>query len=288
MSLRSCVLLAAAAAPVAAQPAELEFRSDVRLVEVYATVVDRRGRYLDGLSRERFQVTDNGAPQTIVTFETDTANLSCALLLDTTGSMARALPVVKNAILKLLDRLRDGDAVAVYGFSTRLAALQDFTTDKAAVKKAVLDTRPSGRTALFDAISRVSREIGRRSGKKIIVVFTDGQDNASVLSADAAVMRTKKIGVPVYTVAQGEALQSRGLVRMLKDIAQRTGGRSYTVEQAREIDDVFEDIALDLQHTYLLTYKAPSASDARWRSIQVTLNGVENYRLRAKEGYFPE
>jgi hypothetical protein len=106
-----------------AQTPEVTFESKVRLVEVYATVLDQRGRYLEGLERERFRVTDNGQPQPIAAFEASSADLSCALLLDTTGSMARAMPVVKNAILKLLDELRPNDAAALYAFSNRLEAL---------------------------------------------------------------------------------------------------------------------------------------------------------------------
>ncbi len=285
----ACFAAAAlAAALVSAQTGEVTFRSDVRLVEVYATVFDRGGKHLDGLTRERFQVTDNGKPQTIATFETNTADLSCALLLDTTGSMARALPVVKNAVIKLVEQLRETDSVAVYGFSTTLRVLQDFTVEKALVKKAVLGARPSGRTALFDSISQVAREIARRGGKKVIVAFTDGADNASVLAASSAMARARKIGVPVYTVAQGEALQNRELVRQLKEIARHTGGQSYSVSSSREIDEVFQDIAADLRHTYMLSYKAPPSADRKWRAVQVDISGGQGFRIRAKQGYFPE
>lgn len=273
------------AAGLAGQTPEIQFQSEVRLVEVYATVLDQKGKYVDGLERGRFQVMDDGRPQPIAVFEANSSDLSCAILLDTTGSMARSLPVVKNAILRLVDQFRPGDAVAVYGFSTQLALLQDFTTDREAVKRAVLRTRPSGRTALFDALSQVAKDISRRNGKKVVVVFTDGQDNASVLNAGAATARAKKIGVPVYTVAQGEALNSPVLVRQLKEMAQHSGGLAYAVRRPGDVEAVFEDISKDLQHTYLLAYKAPPAGEARWRPIQVEVRG---YRVRAREGYLPE
>jgi Ca-activated chloride channel family protein len=263
------------------------FRTESRLVEVYATVRDHDGRYVDGLTREKFQVSDNGVVQPLVAFESNSMRLSCAILLDTTGSMADALPTVKNSVLRMINELRADDNVAVYSFNTGLYRLVDFTTDKAAAKQAVLRTRAAGSTALFDAISEVARDITRWTGKKAIVVFTDGDDNASLLNARAAVRRAKTAGVPVYAIAEGEALKSKALLTELKDIAEMTGAQFYQAKKAKEIDPIFQEISADLQHTYMLAYKAPPAEDQRWRTIAVTVNGLKAPKLRAKEGYFP-
>src|SRR5713226_8662316 len=99
--------------PAVAQDGVL-FKSDVRLVEVYASIFDQKGRYLDGLTRDRFALIDNGTAQPIVAFEGETQEVSCAILLDTTGSMARSLPTVKNAVLHLIDEMRPYDWVATY------------------------------------------------------------------------------------------------------------------------------------------------------------------------------
>ena len=263
------------------------FRTESRLVEVYATVRDHDGRYVDGLARERFQVSDNGAVQPVVAFESNSMRLSCAILLDTTGSMADALPTVKNSVLRMIDELRADDNVAIYSFNTGLYRLVDFTTDKAAAKQAVLRTRAAGTTALFDAISELARDITRWSGKKAIVVFTDGDDNASLLNARSAVRRAKSAGVPVYAIAEGEALQSKALLTELKDIAEMTGAQFHQAKKAKEIGPIFQEISADLQHTYMLAYKAPPAEDEHWRTIGVMVNGLKNPKIRAKEGYFP-
>ena len=84
------------------------FRTETRLVEVYATIRDHNGRYVDGLSQDRFELRDNGQTQALTAFESNASNLSCAILLDTTGSMADALPVVKNSVIKLIDAMSDG------------------------------------------------------------------------------------------------------------------------------------------------------------------------------------
>jgi Ca-activated chloride channel family protein len=257
-------------------------------VEVYATVFDHKGKYLDGLDSHSFEVLDEGKPQRIITFESNRSELSCAILLDTTGSMARALPGVKNAMLRLIDEFRDNDSVAVYGFSTSLETLQDFTTDKKALRAAVLRARAAGQTALFDAIAQTAQEIGSRKGKKVMIVFTDGDDNASMLNVSAALSRVKKLGIPIYSIAQGEAFASATLSRGLKNISQITGGVAYAVRKPKEVESVFADISEDLQHGYLLTYKPPATQGFGWRKIQLVLYGLKECRVRSREGYLPE
>ena len=264
------------------------FRTETRLVEVYATIRDHNGRYLDGLTKDRFEVRDNGQAQPLAAFESNTSSLSCAILLDTTGSMADVLPVVKNSVIKLIDAMSDGDSVAVFGFANGLNRLQEFTTDKASAKQAVLRTRAAGATALFDAVSEVAREISPRSGKKALVVFTDGEDNASLLNASRAVQRAKKAGVPVYTIAEGDALKTKDLLKELKDISEGTGAASYEAHSSKNIADIFQEISGDLNHTYMLAYKPPPDSTQRWRTIQLSVVGVKDAKIRAKEGYQPE
>ena len=281
-------LALAVAGAAAGQDAEVLFKSDVRLVEVYATVMDQRGRYLDGLGRERFEVRENGVAQPLTIFETEAAGLSCAFLMDTTGSMAHALAAVKNAAAALIDDLRDMDSVAIYSFSDSLQKLQEFTTDKAAAKRAMMRTRPAGETALFDSLSQLARDLGRRTGKKAIVAFTDGADNLSGLNSAAAIARARKSGVPIYVAALGDALKDALLLRELKEIAQNTGGQVYRVEKPADIQAVFQDISRDLKHTYLLGYRPPPAEGRSWRTIQVSVSGLKGVKIRAREGYLPD
>lgn len=264
------------------------FKSDVRLIEVHATVFDKKGNFLDGLPRERFEVLDDGAPQPIVAFEASSSDLSCALLLDTTGSMQESLPSVKNAALRLIDQLRDGDSIAIYSFSDSLSVLQDFTKDKADAKRAVLRTRAAGRTALFDGISQTIAAMSKRKGRKALVVFTDGDDNASVLHASAAVGRAKKVGIPVFAVAQGEALSQSKLFKLLKEISTATGGEVYAARRPDQIKEVFADVSTQIQHIYLIGYYAPPAAGDKWHAIKVAVKTPEAREIRAREGYYPD
>jgi Ca-activated chloride channel homolog len=277
----------AGASTALAQP-EAVFKVQTRLVEVYATIRDSHGRYMDGLTRDRFQVSDNGEVQPVVAFESNASRLSCAILIDTTGSMTAVLPVVKNSVVRLVDELRKEDEIGVFSFNTALSRLQDFTTDKDAAKQAVLRTRAGGATALFDAISVLAHDIAPRLGKKAIIVFTDGDDNASLLNARAAVQRSKKAGVPMYAIAEGEALKNKMLLNELKDVAGMTGGQSYEAWKTDDITAIFQGISEDLQHTYMLAYKPPPSPGSQWRTIQLAVSGLKGAKIRAKEGYLPE
>ena len=270
------------------QPGGL-IKVQVRLVEVYASIHDHRGHFVDGLDRESFQVLEDGKPQQIAAFETTSQSLSCAILLDTTGSMAEALPRVKNSIVRLIDELGPDDSVAIYTFDQRLVVRQDFTSDKSAAKRAILRTRAEGATALFDALAEASQELSARTGKKVLILFTDGDDNSSALNANAAVTRAKKAGIPLYSIAEGEATRSKNLRKLLDELSERTGGSAYEVKKPAEIEQVFHEISEDLRHLYMISYRPPSASgDGKWRKIDLLVKGQKDYRVRAKEGYYAE
>jgi len=287
-------VLAGVAAAICGTPRRLpaqgdpSFSVDVRMVEVYATVFDEHGRYVDGLERDGFEIRDEGQPQTIVDFGGTSDPLACAMLLDTTGSMEKVLPQVRSSILEFIDKLGPKESIAVYTFDTGLRLRQEFTTDKLAARRAVMRTRAGGETALFDALAQTAHEIAKRKGKKVIVLFTDGGDNASALDAVAAENSVRKFGVPVYTIAEGEALESQSLIGTLRDIARKTGGTASVVRKPADVSAVFDEIAKALQHTYLLSYKAPPVSEHGWRTIQVALRQAGKFKIRAKQGYFPD
>jgi Ca-activated chloride channel homolog len=265
-----CGLLAALSLALSgrSQESATPIKVQVRLVEVYASVHDQKGHFVDGLGRESFQVLEDGKPQQIA---------------------ALALPRVKNSIVKLIDELGPEDSVAIYTFDQRLVVRQDFTTDKSAAKRAALRTRAEGATALFDALSEAAQELSQRSGKKVLILFPDGDDNSSALNASAAVARAKKAGVPLYTIAEGEATHSKNLKKLLDDLSQQTGGAAYEAKKPGEIEQVFHEISEDLRHLYMISYKPPEgANDGRWRKIDLLLKGSKDYRVRATEGYFAQ
>jgi VWFA-related protein len=165
--------------------------------------------------------------------------------------------------------------------------LQTFTTDKAAAARAVLKTEPGGMTALYDGLVRVVRDIAGRAGKKAIVVFTDGDDNLSLLPSEAAILRAKTTGVPIYTVAKGAELHE-ATVQQLAAISRSTGGLSFTLRSSSEIQGVFEKVFEDVMHGYLLAFQAPEAEGHTWHTIEVVLKPPKGRKVRARDGYYPE
>lgn len=264
------------------------YRIEARLVEVYATVVDERGHFVDGLTAEAFRVLDNGKEQKLKHFESDAESMHCAILLDTTGSMSGALPRLKNSVIDFIRNLGPDDYVAVYTFTEQLQIQQDFTQDKDAAMRAVLRLRAGGRTALFNALSEAAQTMRDQPGKKAMVVFTDGDDNASILNSDAAVNRARVEGVPLFTVAEGEALDCPDLKKILLNLSNTTGGAAFDVDDEKGMDAIFQRISSQLHHMYLLAYTptiGPQEKD--WRRIDVQVDRVQEARIRAKAGYFP-
>lgn len=284
----ACLAAMAQGADPAAGPSLPTFRAEARLVEVHASIFDKRGNPLPNLTRDRFQVFDAGRPQPLAVFEGAEDVLSCALLLDTTGSMAPYLPAVKMAVMRFIDDLRAEESVAVYTFNKTLHVMQKFTTDKKQAKQAVMRTSAAGMTRLFDSVVQVSRDLEARRGKKALVVFTDGDDNASMLNAAGATRQAGQSGVPVYVIAQGSALKDARLMKILEAMAADTGGIVFRLTNPDKIGEVFSEISRDLQHSYLLCWKLPEGAGKSWRPIKITVAGVEGAHIRARQGYWPE
>jgi Ca-activated chloride channel family protein len=271
----------------ATAPAEGVFRTTTRLVQVFATITDSRGRYVDGLGRGQFTVLDNGKAVPIAAFENEATDVSWALLLDTTESMQASLPAVKRAALELIGRLRANDSVAVYALSGGVTELQSFTMEKEAAAHAVLRTKPGGMTALYDGLVRVVRDIAGRPGKKAILVLTDGDDNISTLPAETAIRRAKAAGVPIYMIAKGADPHEQA-VQALAAISRSTGGMTLTLHSSSEIRSAFDRVFQDLMHGYVLAFQPREVEGHNWRSIEVVLKDSRGRKVRARDGYYPE
>jgi len=263
------------------------FKSSVKLVEVYATVFDHGGHPVDGLRQDQFEIRDDGAPQPIRVFESSDRPISCVLLLDTTASMAETMPAMRNGVREFLDLLRPQDRVGVYGFSDHIDELSEISDDKASARRAIARLRASGRTALFDAIGQVALKMESQQGKKVIVLLTDGGDNASSLNRQSAANRARKTGVPVFAVAEGDALKDDNAASLLRELAESTGGHMYKAHHPKDIDEVFNAIAGDLQSGYLLAFHAPTEEKSTpWHELQILVSHTTKpVTVRARTGY---
>lgn len=275
-------------APAAAAGDDLVFQARGRVVEAYATVTDSRGRYADDLNPEQFTILEEGEAKPVFAFESRMAGVSVALVFDTSGSMVTTLPKLKSAALQLLDDLRPVDSAAVYTFDDTVTTQVPFSEDKEPAKRAILKLHACGITALYEALVRVNHDLAARTGKKAIIVFTDGADNASMLSARLAIEKAKQRGVPIFTIAQGEAVFHPELVSQLNNIAQSTGGVPFLIHKPGEIAEVFEKISQDLAHGYMVAFQPSSGEHHGWRKINVEVKGAKGLQVRARQGYYAE
>ena len=291
MRVTVCTVLACVAAmgqgADPAAPSLPTFRVEARLVQAYVSIFDKRGNPLPNLTRDRFEVLDAGKPQQLAVFEGAEDMLSCALLMDTTGSMTNYLPALRIAVMRFVDDLRAEEAIAVYTFNRTLQVAQKFTSDKKLVKQAVMRTSAAGGTRLFDSVAQVSRDLEARPGKKALVVFTDGDDNASMLNAAGASRQALSYGVPIYVIAQGTGLKDAKLMKILEELAANTGGIAFRLTKPEKIGEVFSEISRNLRHTYLLSWKLPEGAGTSWHPIKIAVAGAEDARIRARQGYWP-
>jgi len=259
---------------------------NVGMVEIYASVVGGDGKPAGGLSAEHFDVMEDGRRQRITLFEPQTAALTTALLIDTTGSMTRRLPHVKNAIAHLLEDMKPEDTVGLFSFTNQLTVLHPFGRDRTAVLRALLGARAAGRTALYDSLAQLARSMSGLSGKKAILLFTDGDDNASLLPVDSVLSTVRQAGIPVYCISLDQSQTNSILSKRLRELSQNTGGIAFAARTSHDVARAFEEITRDLQCLYLLGYYSGASSRTPWHRIQVSLPQQRGLKVRAKQGYW--
>jgi VWFA-related protein len=261
-------------------------RLDVQVVEVYVSASDGSRRPVTNLKADDFRILEEGVPQTVQVFEPQTTAMTVALIIDTTGSMVTDLPKVKNSVSRLLTSLKPSDKVGLFTFANRLTPLSPITTDRKVTLDALLKVRAAGNTALYDSLAQLSRELSPISGKKSILLFTDGDDNASTLTLDASLQQVRRAGVPIYTMLYGRALTDSVVFKGLAEISSSTGGSTFKIRDADELSKVFQQIGNDLQFLYLLAYQSSVHTEGSWRSLSVSLPAQPKIKLKSKEGYW--
>ena len=242
--------------------------ADARVVSLSPIVTDSRGGYVRGLAREDFAVLVDGQPQEIETFESVNSALSVVLVLDQSSSMALKLRSSRAAALEFLAALKPGDRAAVLTFASNVVGFTPFSTDRAAARRALEAARVSGETALYDAASVALRKLRETSGRRAVVLFTDGEDNRSRMSIDQVVDLARATEASVFTVAQGTA-EVRSLLRGLDRLARETGGRAWSISSIKSLSDVFREVVAELENQYFLTFTPADQRPRTWHRVEV-------------------
>lgn len=262
-----------------------KFSSRVQLVEVYATVTDERGELVTGLRQGDFQVYENNQRQDISTFAAGEFPLTVALGVDRSWSMAgKPLELAKQASRGFLNQLKTGDRSMVVAISNTADVIAPLSTDRAAQGRAITALDPWSTTALRDAIVAALDRLEPESGRQALVLFSDGNDRYSTATEAEVLARARRSNALIYPITIGKQRPA-----FLAELAVITGGRSFVLKDATELEKTLSTIARELRYQYLLGY-APTDSIEEgaheWRSIRVTLTGNHpGLRVRARDGY---
>ena len=338
--------------PVAADsgPDEVDagdvIRVDTTLVTLPVSVMDRDGKYIPNLRKEDFRLWEDGTEQTVAFFSAVDKPFSVVLMLDTSGSTRFRIDEIQDAAIAFVNQLRSDDRVMVVSFDESINMLADFTSDRSRLRDAIRRTRTGGGTRLYDAVDQViNRHLGRISGRKAVVLFTDGVDTTSKHATyDTNLRDAEELDALVYPVQYdtsssnasggsnwpgagrpsspaeavigilGSILSNRNggrrrsgggggtggggsggtgttrhdydlASRYLRDMAQRTGARTYEADSTQSMSSAFGNIADELRRQYSLGYypKTPARAGQR-RHVKVRVN-QPNLAVRTRDTY---
>jgi Ca-activated chloride channel family protein len=275
------------------QSAVFVFKTQVREVILHATVVDEQRRLVTNLDRASFTAFENGVPQAITSFHRDDVPVALGIVIDNSGSMREKRGKVNQAALNLIRASGPKDETFVVNFSQDSYLDQDFTNDANLLQIALQKVSAQGSTALYDAIvaSAVHLKNNTRVERKVLLVITDGRDNASQETLQEAMRRLQQENWPtVYAIGLlGDELQESD-TGALQSLAAATGGVAFFPQRLDEVDDITRVVARDIHSQYTVGYKPIDHSkNGGYRTIEVRAQAPGHRRLtvRTRSGYYP-
>jgi len=323
------VLLGGSGIWVFAQDDKPNFHVVVDLVQLNVAVTDSKGNYVTGLKPEDFVVTEDGIKQRIATFGegneapralTDIAQgdsepktvepdaelheaapapaasessplvgANVFILFDTSNYMYHGFAFAQDAIADFVRSLDGPDRIALYGYSRDLFRAAQLTPDRAAVLHGVRATTAGDDAALYNALLLTLKDAGRYNGRKVIVVFSNGPDNDSLVPPEDVGELAQAEGVPIYMISTREAKLEPVSTAVFGRMASATGGQAYFAKSWKDEQQAFAAIRDDLAHLYALNYYPQANPNLGWRAISVKLVGerLKKYHIRTRSGYRP-
>jgi VWFA-related protein len=268
------------------------FRKEVDEVTLHATVVNDKHQLVTTLDRNDFSVFEDGQPQKITSFRHEDIPVAVGIVIDNSGSMRDKRPAVNAAAINFVKSSNPQDKVFVVNFNEDYFLDQDYTASVPKLKDALERIEARGGTALYDAVVASSDHL-KKSGlleKKVLLVVTDGEDNASRESLEQAIRRLQEENGPtVYTVGILGEERSKRARRALREMAEETGGVAFFPQSLSEVDAITQQIAHDIRNQYTIGYKPTKPqSEGGFRSVKVDVNakGFKNLQVRTRSGYY--
>lgn len=320
------ILTAAFILPVRAQEADPVFRVDTNLVVLTFTVTDGKGRYVNGLKPSEFRILEDGINQKIATFSegnlpamrvrqdgglepivpvraagpapsgkaesfADTlAGTNVFVLFDTSNYMYRGFVYASDAVADFIRGLDDADSVAIYTFSRNLSRATSLTRNRNEAIRGLRSAIVGDDAALYNGLLLTLRDAAKVPGRKVVIVFSNGPDSASMVAPDDVRRVAEEEGIPLYVISTAEANQDRISTNVFRRIAERTGGQAYFARSWQKQVEAFEAIREDLGNSYTVTYYPQVNPNMEFREITVELSPDpqgKKLKIRARPGYKP-
>jgi Ca-activated chloride channel homolog len=302
------------------------FRVNVDMVQLNVAVIDRKGNYVTGLRPSDFEIIEDTIRQKMATFEEGnqepimllnpsqtTSNPSASsvadarpgtasgapqfssaganvfILFDTSNYMYRGFVFAQDAISDFVRSLDGTAKIAFYSYSRDIARDALLTSDRSQVLRGVRSTVAGADAALYNALLLVLRDAGQYTGRKVIVVFSNGPDNASMVPPEGVGELAQSEGIPIYMISTREAKQDPMSTIVFERMSASTGGQAYFAKNWKEQEQAFASVRDDLSHLYALSYYPQPNPNRGWRTITVKLIGEKSktFRIRTRNGYRP-
>ena len=303
------------------------FSVDVDLVVLNIAVTDRKGNYVTDLKPSDFRVLEDGIEQSLATFGSGNAapvqvstietreverpseepeapgeleedlpvgdsfaGANVFILFDTSNFMYRSFVYAEDAIADFIRGLDQADSVALYGFSRNLTRHAGLTGDRLEAIKGLRRSVAGDETALYNALLLTLRDAAKVSGRKVVIVFSNGPDTASTVGPDDVGAIAEDEGIPIYVISTKELNKDPISSNAFRRITARTGGRAYFAKTWQRQSEAFVNIREELASSYTLTYYPQPNPNRSWRNIEVSLVGedTKRYRIRTRNGYRPK
>jgi Ca-activated chloride channel homolog len=273
-------------------------RAEVEEVSLNVTVLDNKGAIVQDLKRDDFKVLEDGVQQNLLSFQHADIPVSIGLVIDNSGSMYKKRPSVNKSALDLILASNPKDEAFVVNFADDAYIDQDLTSDANKLKDGLAHIESRGGTALYDAVVASADKLAADAHrpKQVIVIITDGEDNASTLNLEQAIRRVQQLSGPViYSIgllfgdemSHGEVRHARRALEMLSG---ETGGIAFFPKSLDQIDEIAAEVARDIRSQYTLAYHSTKPStDPGFRKVTVIAQskGEGKLNVRTRTGYYP-
>jgi Ca-activated chloride channel homolog len=270
---------------------------DVDEVLLNCTVLDEKGRLVLDLKRRDFRLWENGVPQTLDSFQHQDLPVSMGILVDNSGSMRDKHAAVTAAALDLVRASNPVDAAFVVNFSDKAYLDQNFTSSIEALERGLSHFDSRSTTALYDAVVASAKELANhaKQQKQVVLIITDGADNASRVTLEQAIQRVQNLGGPlVYSIGLlfGDDDHKLPIAKSaLETLSRETGGVAYFPKSLQDVDEIAGEVARDIRNQYTIGYhstKPPGLGGYRTVHVEVTAPNHGKLIVRTRKGYYPK